>query len=84
MYGASIDFGTTLRAQLKSLAADRHSRENALAFVGALPNSGELADALKRAGFIRELKPFQLENLAAIRNLPMVQTSPSLERERLP
>ena len=70
MHGASIDFGPTLRSQLKSLAADRLSRENALASEGTPPNFDELADRLKGAGFIRELKPFQLENLAAIRSLP--------------
>ena len=70
MYGTSIQFGGTLKGQLKALAADRTSRENAVHSARADIELAGLATELKRAGFIRDLKHFQLENLAAIRSLP--------------
>jgi SNF2 family DNA or RNA helicase len=70
IYGTTIDFGITLKSQLKALASDRASREAAVAVAESGFDPAELDKQLKQAGFIRDLKPFQLENLAAIRSLP--------------
>lgn len=59
-----------LTTQLQSLAADRRARELAI----ELPASPELASALaqelRESGFKRELRAFQLDNLASILRLP--------------
>lgn len=69
LFRQELTIGPVLDAQLRSLASDRRARENAIATVDTFDPS-ILADELKRAGFIRELKSFQLENLAAIIRLP--------------
>jgi SNF2 family DNA or RNA helicase len=68
-YGEKIELGDALKAQLTSLAHDRKAREEAIARPRAIA-SAELESELTRAGFRRRLKPFQLQNLAAILQLP--------------
>jgi SNF2 family DNA or RNA helicase len=67
-FGEEIKLGRTLEEQLRSLAADRRSRDEALAC--AQTDLVELAAELRAVGFVRELKPFQLENLARVLQLP--------------
>lgn len=69
LFRQELTVGPTLEAQLRSLASDRRARENAITKVHTFDPLA-LADELRRAGFIRELKPFQLENLAAIMRMP--------------
>jgi hypothetical protein len=64
-----VKIGPTLEAQLHTLASDRRGREIAIAATDS-PNLDVLQQELQRAGFQRELKPFQLENLATILRLP--------------
>lgn len=69
LFGQKVSFGPTLEAQLRTLAADRKGRESI--FSQAVAFDPKLLEAeLSAAGFIRTLKPFQLENLAAILRLP--------------
>ena len=70
IYGTAINFGETLTSQLKALAADRALREAAVSAATSGFDVDELAKQLREAGFVRELKPFQLENLATVRSLP--------------
>lgn len=69
LYGERADLGPTLTEQIRKLAADRRARE-------ASVNNSEPANLellkieLRAAGFVRELKPFQLENLSTILRLP--------------
>lgn len=69
MFHEQIVFGARLEVQLRALASDRKARDAAL-------QSNSDADLqalkleLKAAGFKRELKLFQLENLATILQLP--------------
>lgn len=69
MFNESIAFGPTLQAQLRALATDRRQREQALANLSPF-DIAALEVELKAAGFSRQLKPFQLNNLAAILRLP--------------
>jgi SNF2 family DNA or RNA helicase len=69
VFRQEITFGPTLEAQLRLLAADRRARES----VATTPEPQDLlalSDELEHSGFKRELKPFQLENLATILRLP--------------
>ena len=68
-YGEKVQLGDSLKIQLTSLAHDRKAREEAIARPRAVA-SVELESELMRAGFRRKLKPFQLENLASILQLP--------------
>lgn len=69
LFGQKTSFGPTLDAQLRTLASDRKIRE--ASFTQPKPFDPEsLKLELNAAGFFRTLKPFQLENLAAILNLP--------------
>jgi SNF2 family DNA or RNA helicase len=68
LYGQQIKFGITLEGQLRNLAADRRVRESSLS--QAVGNLTALSVELKSIGFRRELKEFQLSNLANILRLP--------------
>lgn len=69
-FGEELVIQPRLTKQLQSLAADRRARE--LAVDQPLPPgvTSTLAQELREGGFRRELRPFQLENLAAILRLP--------------
>lgn len=69
LFNQEFRIGPTLEQQLRLIAADRRAREGA----GALRVQFDpiaLAAELKAAGFTRDLKPFQLENLSTILGLP--------------
>jgi hypothetical protein len=68
-FGEQISFGPNLTAQLRTLANDRKVRESSVATAAAISIAG-LADKLRQNGFLRDLKPFQLENLAKLLSLP--------------
>lgn len=69
LFGQKISFGPTLHAQLQALASDRKIRE--ASFDDSIDFDAEsLRTELSAAGFIRKLKPFQIENLAVILRLP--------------
>lgn len=68
IFGQPVEFGSELRLQLQSLASDSRSREAALSNEPVAPES--IRAELVAAGFARELKPFQLRNLAKILSLP--------------
>ncbi|HDR9808130.1 TPA: DEAD/DEAH box helicase [Burkholderia cenocepacia] len=68
IFNQSVEFGAKLRLQLQSLASDSRLRETAL---NREPISLEtLRTELTAAGFTRDLKQFQLRNLAKILSLP--------------
>jgi SNF2 family DNA or RNA helicase len=69
LYNQQFDFGENLKAQFRRLAHDRVQREQVLAQPDA-PDSGAIEAELKATGFKRQLKPFQLENLARLMRLP--------------
>jgi hypothetical protein len=69
LFAEQVDLGPTLAAQIRKLAADRRAREASLA-QHAHVDLGALQDDLKAAGFVRELKSFQLENLSTLLRLP--------------
>ncbi|WP_332862355.1 DEAD/DEAH box helicase [Janthinobacterium svalbardensis] len=69
LFGQKVTFGPTLHAQLQALASDRKIREASFNETGEVdPDS--LKAELIAAGFVRTLKPFQLQNLAVILRLP--------------
>ncbi|WP_080635161.1 DEAD/DEAH box helicase [Salinispora pacifica] len=69
IFQEQIRLGATLQEQIRSLIEDQKRREDATS--GVLPPTIEaLAQDLLAAGFRRELRSFQLENLALIRQLP--------------
>jgi SNF2 family DNA or RNA helicase len=68
MFSEPIELGPNVSNQLKSLAEDRKAREAAPHAILATPE--ELRAQLLAIGFVRELKDFQLENLAACIGLP--------------
>jgi SNF2 family DNA or RNA helicase len=69
MFGESIVLGSNLQAQLRALAADRRQREHAL--TNRAPFDLPALEAeLRAAGFRRQLKAFQLKNLAVLLRLP--------------
>lgn len=69
LYGQSIEIGAALRRQLQSLAEDRKAREEVIAHPRDVATA-DLESELMSVGFERKLRPFQLENLAAILQLP--------------
>lgn len=69
LFHAEFQIRPALLAQLGSLATDRQQRERAVAEPRAA-GGPDLTAELQRAGFLRELKMFQLDNLAAILQLP--------------
>jgi SNF2 family DNA or RNA helicase len=69
VFGELVQLGPKLETQLRSLAADRQQREAALVNQSPI-DLAALEAELKSAGFLRELKPFQTKNLAAILRLP--------------
>lgn len=70
IYQEQISFGPGMEAQLSRLAQDRLAREKAFVETGDQIDVSGLNGYLESAGFIRKLKPFQLENLAVINKLP--------------
>jgi SNF2 family DNA or RNA helicase len=69
LYGQKVELGADLRSQLMSLARDRKAREEAISYPRDITHDG-LEEELTAAGFKRKLKPFQLDNLAVILQLP--------------
>lgn len=69
IFGTTIELGPTLTAQIQELIGDRKAREAAVDQASNV-NIEELEAELKAAGFQRNLKPFQLKNLARIMALP--------------
>ena len=69
LFGQRTQFGPTLYSQLKALASDRKVRESSLESSTTL-SPDALQTELADAGFIRTLKPFQVENLFTILRLP--------------
>ena len=69
LYSEQVELGVTLTAQIRKLVADRHARE-ASATNQEPADPVALQNELLAAGFVRSLKPFQLENLATILRLP--------------
>lgn len=69
LFGHQVEFGPLIREQLLALANDRRAREEAILVDPRLPTD-QLSDELRQLGFVRTLKPFQLENLAKITLLP--------------
>lgn len=69
LYGQKVSLGLSLHAQLQALASDRKIREASFDQPFE-PDANALLAELHAAGFIRKLKPFQLQNLAAILRLP--------------
>jgi SNF2 family DNA or RNA helicase len=69
LYGQKVELGADLRSQLMSLAGDRKAREEAISYPRDITHDG-LEEELTAAGFKRKLKPFQLDNLAVILQLP--------------
>lgn len=69
LFSERVDFGPTLTQQIRKLASDRRAREaSAVEHEPADPGPIELE--LVAAGFIRKLKPFQIQNLATLLRLP--------------
>ncbi len=69
LFSERLEFGPTLTAQLRKLAIDRRTREASLLdkkFVEPLA----LKEELRVAGFVRDLKHFQLQNLGTLLSLP--------------
>ncbi len=69
LYSERTELGPTLEAQVRKLLSDRRARESGGQRAGPLDRDSLEAE-LAAAGFIRKLKEFQLENLAAILRLP--------------
>lgn len=69
LFGEPLELGPALTDQLRLLAGDRRAREIAVS-QEVQPATDDLKEELDRAGFKRKLKPFQLENLAKILQLP--------------
>lgn len=69
LYGQKVELGPALRHQMLVLAGDRKAREDAISRPRRRAEYG-LEEELTRAGFKRKLKPFQLDNLSAILQLP--------------
>ena len=68
-YGVKFDLGPVLRKRLEAMIDDRHRREAAISNA-ILPTREEIQTSLANAGFIRSLKPFQIDNLRKIISLP--------------
>ena len=69
MFQENVTFGPRLDAQLRSLGSDRKAREAAVQ-ADIHVDLGKLQIELENAGFKRQLKQFQLENLANLMRLP--------------
>ncbi len=69
LYSERVDLGPTLTGQIQKLAAERRAREASIA-LKVSEDTTTLEEELRAAGFIRQLKPFQLHNLASILRLP--------------
>jgi SNF2 family DNA or RNA helicase len=69
LFAERVELGHTLAAQIRKLAADRRARE-AGATVQELLDPARLEAELEAAGFVRKLKPFQLQNLSSMLRLP--------------
>lgn len=69
LFSERLVFGSRIREQLMTLAGDRKAREHAVAADPEQLTDG-LAEELLVSGFVRELKPFQLRNLAKILLMP--------------
>jgi SNF2 family DNA or RNA helicase len=69
IFGTKIELGPTLASQIQDLIGDRRARE-AVADQSPQFDEAELRAELRAAGFVRELKPFQLRNLSRIIALP--------------
>lgn len=67
-YNVRLEIGPRLRARLGKFAEDRVRRDSAINSEPLSPSS--VADVLQRAGFKRELKPFQARNLGRLAALP--------------
>ncbi|MFD8596355.1 DEAD/DEAH box helicase [Kitasatospora sp. NPDC059646] len=68
-FGQAVRIGPALQGQLQTLIEDRRRRESVLR--GKERDSeGDLSQELAAAGFRRQLKPFQLDNLAVLLQLP--------------
>ena len=70
LFGETLSIEPALALQMQVLAGDRKSRE---AVTGMPPSESALSDLkaeLERLGFKRELRDFQLENVATIAQLP--------------
>lgn len=69
LFEERVEFGSTLTVQIRKIAADRRAREASL--IDNDPVDVKLIeDELNAAGFVRKLKPFQLQNLATLLRLP--------------
>jgi hypothetical protein len=68
VYGTAVELGPTLQERLREMAVDRRRREAMVDF--EMASGDHLAEELTEIGFQRELRPFQLENLARIVGLP--------------
>ncbi|HKU27332.1 MAG TPA: hypothetical protein VJQ54_17810, partial [Candidatus Sulfotelmatobacter sp.] len=68
VFSQPVEFGPELRLQLQSLASDARLRETVLVREAISPET--IRAELAAAGFARDLKPFQLRNLAKILSLP--------------
>ncbi|MFE7003860.1 DEAD/DEAH box helicase [Streptomyces griseus] len=69
-FSERLDLGPTLKEQVQALLSDQQQRQAALDNPDALDTTADLEQLLARAGFIRSLKSFQMENLARIVRLP--------------
>lgn len=69
LYGEGIEFGATLAEQLRLLQNDRRQLEEIPTESSRIDDSALKAE-LRSVGFKRDLKPFQIENLARIVALP--------------
>jgi len=67
-FGTDVSLGANLSARLKRMSEERAQREESIN--ASTGHSQALIADLKAIGFRRELKPFQLENLARIVSLP--------------
>lgn len=69
LFGQTIEFGPTLTSQLKSFQSDRRQLKDVPEELSQVDGPA-LEDELRSAGFKRQLKPFQVENLFRIIGLP--------------
>lgn len=70
VFAEPISIGPNLTEQLRTMAGDRRAREAAVVGEGESVDLDALRAELRAAGFKRELKEFQVENLAQVLRLP--------------
>ena len=70
VFAEPISIGPNLTEQLRTMAGDRRAREAAVVGTGEPVDLDALKAELRASGFKRELKGFQLENLAQVLRLP--------------